>query len=594
MRRSDQLLHYAAAAQLEHVRSETGYTHEKVGKNLGIDKTNFARLLQNPTDDFLHDLDEAVMTLVPALDRTGGLSALAVRLRRLGTRNALTARLPPRWRRRVLRRQASDELDWLSKASGLLAKLLAVPDHAKQVCERNSAELSDIVQRLILIGAAPPTPDNIDALIMLGSIAGTPAAFDVVGPTLEQALSTHPLGFRMWRSVTSIVRLNETEADAAPIIRPWVQAQVEAAEEWRARSLFPARSLDLELAIVVPAAWSPAGEDDWVSQALRERSKNTEATVRERGTAAFGLWQRALRGDDAGHQAETARFLRGLIDDFKAEAEAGDVLLGLNWVATTLAQSIEGKNAVPPGWPPTEDPCLRTVRAAAAALRSPSVPTPILEPTKRLIEHALLQNAGVYRRNAVDTLLAGGYTGPVISALNLALTNVNTQAWLKCRALFVISFLQDRERNTELILGKACKRAKKQFDASLTHGAPVPRSIASELHDALFAVGDCFGAVGAQAQSRRLRHLLDKDLDDLLLRTKDLLRRPDADTALVRVARGAAYLVAVTAQTGDRTSKPMLESLADHPDSATKDLAEWALKRFDARGDRVRPLYDTL
>ena len=35
-------------------------------------------------------------------------------------------------------------------------------------------------------------------------------------------------------------------------------------------------------------------KDDWVSQALLARARNNEATIRERGTAAMGLWQRAL------------------------------------------------------------------------------------------------------------------------------------------------------------------------------------------------------------------------------------------------------------------------------------------------------------
>ena len=57
--------------------------------------------------------------------------------------------------------------------------------------------------------------------------------------------------------------------------------------------MYAGRSLDLELAISVPAEWSPP-DDDWVGETPLERAWNNNATIRERGTAAMGLWQRAM------------------------------------------------------------------------------------------------------------------------------------------------------------------------------------------------------------------------------------------------------------------------------------------------------------
>ncbi|MFI7487751.1 hypothetical protein ACIBXA_05135 [Micromonospora echinaurantiaca] len=579
-----QLLHYAAAAQLEQVRAATAITNDQVAQYMKVDKGTFSRMLRDLSDpERLRQLDDIILTVVPELDRTGGLSSLAVRLRRMDIGIAASA-MPAHRRRRMLKRPPVDELDVLAKASTLLFKIRRVPGLAKQVCERNAAELDDVVQRLILIGAAPPTPDNVDALILLGSLAGvTDFAFQVIEHSLERALANHPLGFRMWRAVTTIVRLNDANPYSVQSIKPWVQAQLEAAEERRERSLFPARSLDLELAIAIPPHWSEPGEENWADDVLRRRADNTRATVRERGTAAMGLWERAVRLGDDDHLVRTERYLRQLIKSYREEVDGGDALAGLGWVATALEQALNGGEAVPTGWSGGDEPCLGVVRSAVATLETGFLPPAILRSTQYLVEQALLQNAGQHRRNALDTLLAGGYTKPVINALNKALTHQQSEEWLRCRALFAISFLQDRERGTEQILNRACERAKYHFDWHLRQSNGVPRGVVSEMHAALFAIGDCFGAVGAEEPARRLRNRLNPQLEDLL-------EKSAADASLHRVARAAAYLVAVTAEGGDGTSRPLLERVVHHPDRATAELGEWALRRFEK--DKVKPLHE--
>ncbi|MFJ5543794.1 hypothetical protein [Micromonospora chalcea] len=598
-----QLLAYATRAQLEEVRKSTGFTHERIAQTIPADlragrparrspdaqvahmsSADFSKKIKDPSDELLQQLDDRIMTLVPQLDRTGGLSALAVRLRRMGTRKAVTADFPAHRRRRMLQRPAIDELDVLSKASTLLVKLFLVPSFATQVCERNSRELDEVVQRLTLIGAAPPTPDNVDALILLGSIAGAaPAAFNVVETHLENALATHPFGFRMWRAVTTIVRLNEKNPDAVESIRPWVRAQLERAEELRERSLFPARSLDIELAIAVPISWSAPGPRDWVERFLRQRVENEHATVRERGAAAMGMWERATRYADKHDRKQTEDFLRKVVLDFRREAETGGVLLGLNWVAATLEHVLDTGAPVCNDWPRLDEPYLRVVDDAVESLESSTVPRIILEGTKSLVRHALLQNAGVYRRNAIDTLLAGGYTTPVVNALSRVLEADESQEWLRCRALFAISFLQDRDRAAEVTLQYACRAAKNRLDAYLDRSEQAPRAVASEMHAALFAIGDCFGADGADVQAARVRAALDRDLADLFQKSR-------RDPSLYRVGRAAAYLIAVTTRRSDDSSRSMLEGMVDHPDPVTGQLASWALRRFD--GETFRALHE--
>ncbi|MGW3812089.1 hypothetical protein [Micromonospora sp. NPDC005113] len=74
----------------------------------------------------------------------------------------------------------------------------------------------------------------------------------------------------------------------------WVAEQLNSCERLRKHSLYPARSLDLELAITIPKVWSPP-ERDWAGERLRSRANDPNATLREPGTAAFVLWERACK-----------------------------------------------------------------------------------------------------------------------------------------------------------------------------------------------------------------------------------------------------------------------------------------------------------
>jgi hypothetical protein len=182
------------------------------------------------------------------------------------------------------------------------------------VRSRYDQELAMLVRRLILISVAPPAAKNIDAQIMLGILASY--AFDSTRQLLDLELRASPLGFRVWRAITELVKLSREEDYGTNVLKPWVRQLIRDSEGLRQTSLYPGRSLDLELAITIPAAWSPPGQD-WAGKALLTRARNVEATLRERGTAAMGLWERAIREKRA-DLADTEVQLRDLITEFRA------------------------------------------------------------------------------------------------------------------------------------------------------------------------------------------------------------------------------------------------------------------------------------
>ncbi|WP_152991570.1 hypothetical protein [Frankia sp. R43] len=579
------LVSYATVGQVDRVLRETSLNQGQIAQLLPMDAGNFTNALKDPSDTVVQKLDEVFAALHGELDRTGGLAALAVRLRRVETKN-LMARIPPTWTRELLARPADDEFGVLTRASALLSILMAVPNRSQRVCRDYSDELETIVDQLILIGASPPSPRNMDALILLGSIADF--AFDVVEERLHNALWSMPMGFRVWRAITTIVlRRIEAGGRSDRILRAWVEEQLNASEELRARSLFPARSLDLELAIAIPSSWSPH-DNDWAARVLRSRVENTDATVRERGTAAFGLWERTMApgGPDRG---DTTQYLRTLIDQFEYEArdDDGGTATGLLWVSETLRHMIDSGQRVCNTWPDSTGTALLVVKDAVRRLDEPapdgySVPPRIREATRFLAEHAILQNGGVQRRQAIDALSAGSWTEAMTDVLASVLADDRSESWLRCRALFACSLLQERSREVETVLWQAFEETRRQL---LSYGDHPPRGVVSEMHAVLFACGDCFGVPGAESQARRLRGRVNGMLDELMERS---LHNPD----LYRVARAAAYLVMVTAQTGDEVSHEFMRRLDSHPDPTTAALSAWALRqRFDQRGN-VHPLYD--
>jgi hypothetical protein len=201
----------------------------------------------------------------------------------------------------------------------------------------------------------------------------------------------------------------------------------------------------------------------------------------------------------------------------------------------------------------------------------------------------ILQNAGAYRRDAIETVVTSGWSAPVAQALGSLLQKEQEEAWLRIRAEFALSFLQQRDPVVESVLTGACQHAyaKLKLDQRPEDEAP-PRSHVTEVHASLFAVGDCFGVPGFEDRARSARETLSPILTQLADMGGDramILRRP---------ARAAAYLLTVTAQPVHRgkpdLSQVLLQKLSEHPDRVTVKLSEWALSFRFADDGTVRPL----
>ena len=134
-------------------------------------------------------------------------------------------------------------------------------------------------------------------------------------------------------------------------------------------------------------------------------------------------------------------------------------------------------------------------------------PDHLRDGTKSLYLHMILQNAGVYRRQAIETVITGGWRGPVAGALGVLLDKEENEAWLRIRTKFALGFLQRRDRTVEEHLVRSCLRAYKvlQADGRAADGKPPPRAHITELHSSLFAIGDCFGGTDAEESAKRVR-----------------------------------------------------------------------------------------
>lgn len=596
---SRDLIRYAVASHLGRLeeRGELKVKKESIAAVIGMSGQGLSHALGSGTERFsdaqLRRFDLAMTVL--GLEHAGGLSALAVRLRGAQDQtNLVDAHTPASTHRELLGRLAGDEDTVLLQADALTAQLRVASDLHKPVHRQRREAIEQLVSRLILIGAAPPTQRNVEALIWLGTLSGH--AFDLMAEQLEQTVRTAPLGFRVWRAVTKSVLLNTAKsahADKAAInaLRDCVQRLLEDAETLRLNSLYPGRSLDLELALAVPGEWTaPAGpqdtEYDWVGQVLLRRARNPEATLRERGTAAHGLWQRAVLG--RGRSRDAARQqLDALIEEYGKSDDRRDIATGLRWTAATLRAVIDRGVEVCNEWPENEEPWFHRVMAAAARLEANvTIPEHVRPATRKLFEHALLQNAGVSRRQAIDTLVAAGWAEQIANALIDVLAQED-ESWLRIRALFALGFLQCRSMKVEHALVSACVRA--DGNLSECERPSENQAVVTELHAALFSVGDCFGARGAERQARAVRERLRPVLENLVS-TGRLAARETWP-----VARAVAYLLTVSAQSRrggqDDLAQVLLRELADHPDDVTRKLSEWALSfRFDDRRGVVRPL----
>jgi hypothetical protein len=591
-----QLLCYALAGQLEPLLRRKGLRQGKIAQAAGLGTTTrtagpvlTVALKKGPTLTQLHGLDQIISALAPDLNGAGGLSSLALRLapERRGTvkGSGLAARVPPSWTRKILSDPPADEVEVLIQASALLSEFMAADkiDMTDVIRDRYRSEIELLVRRLILISAAPPTSRNYDAQMLLGMLASY--AFELMRDRLEYELKYSPLGFRVWRAITKLVMLREA-GERTEALRAWIRRLIRDSEELRTRSLNASSSLDLELAIAVPAAWSPPG-DDWAGEALLTRARNNKATMRERGTAALGLWQRALREGRADLE-KTETELRELIGEFRDPATRPDAPAGLRWIAETLERVIDSRVPVCNDWRPVDEPWFHHVQDAADDLGNYGIPAHLLTGTQNLFRHIILQNAGVYRRQAIETVVTSGWTEPVARALGSLLEVEKDEAWLRSRAEFALGFLQRPDVWAEAVLTSACERAYQRLD-QLPHDAPLPPSHETELHASLFAVGDCFGVPGAEDRARSARTRLRPILEDLAGMTDE----PRAQRVR-RAARAAAYLLTMTAQPRSGNDKDLsqelLEKLSNHPDPVTATLSQWALSFRFARDGTIRPL----
>lgn len=609
-----QLLRYAAAGQLARLKAGHRFLNNQlIAQGADFAKNNkrqqageeLARALREGfSDKQLTGLDEIIGALGPDLDGTGGLSSLALRLSTLQRgrfqASRLTAHVPPSWTSQLLEERPANEMDVLIQASALLSAFMATDkmdtDGASldSVLSYYRTKLELLVRRLVAVSGAPPTTRNHDARVLLGLLASyTPPTMMRL---LEAELKYSPLGYRVWRVITKLVTLSEP-GEQADELQPWVYRLLNESDALRTRSLYAGGAMDMELAIAVPKEWSPP-EDDWAARALLKRARNPDATIRERGTAAMGLWQRAVNCGDQAVLQQSRQDLRTLIGEFRKPDARPDAPAGLRWIAATLEHVMQTGDKVCNSWPVVDDQWFDRVRFAADELSRPGmVPPQLVRGTKNLFLHMILQNSGVHRAQAIETVVASGWSQPVASALAVLLREERDEAWVRIRAEAALGLLQrSHDVTVEEQLTGACWEAYERLkvDTIPTDGrywaeaSEVPqRQRVTELQVAIFAVGDCFGVDGTQGRSREARTRLHEILASLT-RTEmpraRILRRP---------ARSAAYLLTVTAQPGEPghdLSRELLEKLKLHPDPVTKRFSEWALKFRFAPDGSVRPL----
>ncbi|MEU1242802.1 hypothetical protein ABZ388_20825 [Micromonospora parva] len=534
---------------------------------------NFSRALRNgPTIPFLQALDTVILGRAPQLSRAGGLAAFAARLSGVRSGQNVEATISPFYQPFVLAIRNPPPIILLLQATILLAEFEEPGRPPSDVRNVHRETLAHVVDGLIQIGSLAPTPSSVDALILLGSISRY--AFDLVEKRLDRALRT-PLGFRVWRALAAVVlAIKADRRESSPEgeqVRDWVERQLSFCERLRQYSLYPARSLDLELAIAIPKIWSPP-ERDWAGDRLRARAKDSNATLRERGTAVFGLWERAWDGE---YQDAARDEIFEFITDFRREASRRP---GLKWVAGTLEQNVRRHKKILTTWPDLDEPCQRVIRDAGRELDS-TIPNRIRAATETLFQHAVIKNAGVHRRRAIDAIRAGGWAAQVIPALRAVLRHPQADPWLRCRALFALGFMQERRERAQVVLREACEYSWDRLKRLNLDDSQATRVRVIEVHAALFAVGDCFGDPAGEQAAAQIR----EQLDELLQRVvTDVVK--DDGRFLVPVGRALSYLLATTAHVRSTSSKNMLDRLVTVSDPPTRHMSIWGLSRFTEHG----------
>jgi hypothetical protein len=277
--------------------------------------------------------------------------------------------------------------------------------------------------------------------------------------------------------------------------------------------------------------------------------------------------------------------LRELIKEYSDSEYRPDVASGNQWVAATLTKALDDNTPVCTRWPVMHEPWFNAVITAGTHLDAKlTIPTELRSATKTLFEHAILQNNGVVRRKAIDTIVAAGWAAEVTDAVIEVLKSVPGDPWLRIRALFALGFLQHRDISVENALVDACENAwgRLQEDESTA-------AMATEVHAALFAIGDLFGTRDSDAKehARSTRTKIATMLEGIAA-------DPNSNA---QVARAAAYMLTVTAQsrTVDKRkdlSQLLLEQLARHSDEVTKGLSRWTLGFRFAKSGGVRLLLE--
>jgi hypothetical protein len=596
-----QLLRYAAKAHVSLIVESRGgpRKQQEVAAAMNIAPAALSGILNGqhgakPIETILSPLDSAVFAFAPEVGRTtGGLVALAARLAGYSHQNNAVAGIPSSWVAELMQKSFEQPVGSLIQASALLSSLLGAHSEAASdaVCLQHRRDLSKVVEPLLLIGVGPPTPHSIEALIVLGGIARHRIAFEDMKDTLEKTLTGSPLGFRVWRVITSIVQAAKTGELPTKHLSGWVELRLRDSESLRTKSLYPARSLDLELAIAVPAEWVK-GTGDWAASVLKDRAKDRKASIRERATAAMGVWERAFNDTDPPTAKRAAKmYLRTLIEDLtKDEKQSRDGLRsfdaipgGGEWLIASLEHTLsDDKILITNTWQDFNLPFLDAVKTGSDYLATcGEIPGYLLDATQFLFEQSILQNAGVYRRKAIDTLRSTGLAEPIAAAMAKVLDDPRTESWLRCRILFAIGFMQERGDNVEGTLRSAFKYATDELIDG-RDGGTLTRDLVSEVHAALFAIGDCFGAFGAEAGATRMRRFLD---DAGLWKLVDEC----ATDVLSPIPRAAAYLLTVMTQEDDLKRIEPLKN--GHPDLPTRQACEWAAQKRFTEDGKLRPLH---
>ena len=140
----------------------------------------------------------------------------------------------------------------------------------------------------------------------------------------------------------------------------------------------------------------------------------------------------------------------------------------------------------------------------------------------------ILQNAGVYRRQAIETVATSSWNAQVAWALRALLRTEKAEAWLRVRADFALGYLQRPDPECETSLTGSCEHAYKNLRLNkIPDSDEIPddkrprRSDVTEVQASLFAVGDCFGVAGVETRARSARDRLRPILEDLAGMTEE-------------------------------------------------------------------------